>query len=74
MRNLILQLLPKISVLCVPGVLQVENAKKPYVFERNETGTPFQVIGVPSVPDDECGTPETPAPRQGVPPKKSIKL
>ncbi len=67
MRDLILQLLPEISVSSVPGVLQAGNARKPYDFERKQAGTPLQTAGVPCVSDTGHGTLGTAAAKQSVP-------
>ncbi len=53
MRDLILQLLPIVGVVRVPGVLQDKNARKPYVFKEPQVGTPFKTEGVPRVSNIE---------------------
>lgn len=55
MREKLLQLLPEIGVLGVPGVPQTVSARKSYAFDTGSTGTPLDGAGVPSVlpPDSE---------------------
>lgn len=50
MREKLLQLLPEIGVLGVPGVPKPVSARKPYAFDGGSTGTPFGGESVPSVP------------------------
>jgi hypothetical protein len=58
MRDMILQLLPEVGVLGVPGVPQAGNPQKPYAFSPVKAGTPSQGAGVLSVPDFGAEHPE----------------